>query len=528
MDPGFPSLFVLAGLAIPQRRGPFRGGYSTLALPPAPISSWVRTRRPPPIVRGQPRYCQSCVRSLKMEDAAPFLKPVDIVRYPTDVSTIERKLNSLNPDPNPRNPRYRTHGLTFNGPDHLIVQMGKRLEGLISRCSPKETPPPPPITSAQKKSLPVRRPPPEPISHRPKRETHPPPPKDLPYADASKKPCNKVKPEANEQLRFRSKLLGDLHKKQYYNNVHPFYPVSIELPSSPKIIKPINLSMMRRKLDNRDYPTAQWFYDDFKFMIKNCMPFLVRSFEKVLLEKWRNILPLSPVISDDEDDEDDGNDSDADGLRAVAQMEAQIEVTSNLERLKSARFYELLNGWKSSSVKKRKDGDGRHSQPSKKKTKKLIPDDILAFEQKKDLSETIGTLEGAELEKVNEGVPEIRDVRFGVVSTEEFELKIDTLPTSVLTELYNFVIRPLKQLTVERSRTGKGAGTSGPKRKSMDEDVEVEKQGACGAPPPPLVRDGDGIDSDLSLGSSDSDSDPDREHLGPVLGSPGDTALISS
>jgi transcription initiation factor TFIID subunit 2 len=30
------------------------------------------------------------------------------------------------------------------------------------------------------------------------------------------------------------------------------------------------------------------------------------------------------------------------------------------------RFYELLNGWKSSSVKKRKDGDGHHSQPSKK------------------------------------------------------------------------------------------------------------------------------------------------------------------
>ena len=47
--------------------------------------------------------------------------------------------------------------------------------------------------------------------------------------------------------------------------------------------------------------------------------------------------------------------------------------------------------------------------------KKPIPDDdVLTFEQKKDLSETIGKLEGAKLEKViniiHEGVPEIRDV----------------------------------------------------------------------------------------------------------------------
>lgn len=53
--------------------------------------------------------------------------------------------------------------------------------------------------------------------------------------------------------------------------------------------------------------------------------------------------------------------------------------------------------------------------PSKKKSKKPIPDDdVLTFEQKKDLSETIGQLEGAKLEKViniiHEGVPEIRDV----------------------------------------------------------------------------------------------------------------------
>lgn len=60
-------------------------------------------------------------------------------------------------------------------------------------------------------------------------------------------------------------------------------------------------------------------------------------------------------------------------------------------------------------------------------------------------------------------------------STEEIELEIDTLPAAVLTKLYNFVIRPNRQPPAKRARTGKGTGTGGLKRKSMDEDVEAEK-----------------------------------------------------
>lgn len=66
-----------------------------------------------------------------------------------DFSTIERKLNSSNPakpDPNPQNPRYHnadefvadvrlvfTNCLTFNGPDHIIVAMGKRVEEIFDK-----------------------------------------------------------------------------------------------------------------------------------------------------------------------------------------------------------------------------------------------------------------------------------------------------------------------------------------------------------------------------------------------------------
>lgn len=60
-------------------------------------------------------------------------------------------------------------------------------------------------------------------------------------------------------------------------------------------------------------------------------------------------------------------------------------------------------------------------------------------------------------------------------STEEIELEIDLLPAAVLTKLYNFVIRPQRAPATKRNRSGKGTGTGGLKRKSMDEDVEAEK-----------------------------------------------------
>lgn len=61
---------------------------------------------------------------------------------------------------------------------------------------------------------------------RPKREIHPPPPKDLPYTDAPKKTRKAKAPKndaTNEQLKFCEKVLKDLQKKTHYNIAHPFY-----------------------------------------------------------------------------------------------------------------------------------------------------------------------------------------------------------------------------------------------------------------------------------------------------------------
>ncbi|PPQ90468.1 hypothetical protein CVT25_014986 [Psilocybe cyanescens] len=532
----------------------------TTVPPPPTTNASSSTSQPPPPTREctltpqQYRYIGSTLRTLrKLKDGIPFLRPVDpialnvphypsIIKTPMDISTIERKLfasNPSRPDSNPHNPRYYDaedvtadvrlmvqNAITFNGPDHLVSEMAKRIleiyEKAIKHLPPriekpapkpavvrKATTPPAPVAPtpvANKKNLPaprrastsvpvIRRSDAEAVG-RPKREIHPPPPKDLPYADAPKKnrKGKKTKPDGtSEQLKYCNKILQELNRKQYAGFAYPFYePVDwqkLEIPSYPKIIKkPMDLSTIRKKLDGGEYETAQSFYDDFKLMIRNCFTFnpsgtpvnlAGQELQRLFDDKWKSLPPLQPQDASD-DEEEDEEDSDEERRRAIAMMESQIEtMKNNIESLKTAKAPKE----KKKEKKKEKAPVASTSKPppkqpkapSKKKTKKNVTDDdVLTFEQKKDLSESIGKLDGARLERViqiiHEGVPEIRD------STEEIELEIDQLPAAVLTKLYNFVLRPMRQpAQPKRNRTGKGTGTGGLRRKSMDEEKEAEK-----------------------------------------------------
>ena len=99
--------------------------------------------------------------------------------------------------------------------------------------------------------------------------------------------------------------------------------VKLELPTYPKIVKkPMDLSTMRKKLDNREYPTAQKFCDDFKLMIRNCFLFNPAGtpvnqagieLQRLFDDKWKNLPPLREVS--DDDDEEDEEDSDEERAR---------------------------------------------------------------------------------------------------------------------------------------------------------------------------------------------------------------------
>ncbi|KAH7908264.1 hypothetical protein BJ138DRAFT_1103658 [Hygrophoropsis aurantiaca] len=563
---------------------------------PAPIPPTPSAGGPSTISVAQHRFCLSTIRQLKkLKDAGPFLHPVDpialnvphyptIIKNPMDLGTIERKLQSSNPakpDPNLNNPRYLgadefisdvrlvfSNSITFNGPEHPVSISGKHVESVFDKqikqlpapaeikppvvkkvATPPPPPPPPKKASSVRRastSVPViRRNEVEQATARPKREIHPPPPKDLPYADAPKK-MRKVKTIKNDgtadQLKFCAKLLQDLHRKQHWAAASAFYepvdPIKLDIPTYYKVIKkPMDMATMRKKLENHEYPTAIKFFDDFKLMIRNCFTFnppgtpvnqagidLQRLFD----EKWKSLPPLHEG-SEEEEEEEEEEDSEEERARArrIANMEAQIEsMRGNILALKSKPPVKekkkkekkekapAASTSKASTSRANKSASATNGTTKRKGKKQMQEDDVLSFDQKKDLSEAITKLDGQKLEKViqiiHEGVPEIRD------STEEIELEIDLLPVHVLTKLYNFVLRPLRQPPAKRNRTGKGTGTGGLKRKSMDEDVEAEKirqleermrlfdQTGSGGPlpPPPVATGRHGHDSEHSSDSS--------------------------
>ena len=220
--------------------------------------------------------------------------------------------------------------------------------------------------------------------------------------------------------------------------------VKLDLPLYPKYVKkPMDLSTMRKKLENNEYSNAQKFFEDFKLMIRNCFTFNPAGtpvnqagieLQKVFDDKWKNLPLLREVSEDDEEEEEEDSEEDrqrkystSTGLKAlkgsagaIAMMESQIEtMRGSIAALKGAKVpkdkKKKKDREKPQVASGSKSSNKTSKSSSKKKSKKPIADDdVLTFEQKKDLSEAIGKLDGTKLEKViniiHEGVPEIKDV----------------------------------------------------------------------------------------------------------------------
>ncbi|KAG9085747.1 hypothetical protein FRC06_003468 [Ceratobasidium sp. 370] len=139
----------------------------------------------------------------------------------------------------------------------------------------------------------------------------------------------------------------------------------------------------------------------------------------------------------------------------------------------------------------------------------------MSFEQKKELSTAIVSLDGDKLEKViqiiYEGMPDLQNCN------EEIELDIESLPLAVLTKLWNFVVKPQQQKksavsSNEPKRTSGNASqgaaaTGGVKHERMDEAVESERIrkleaqiNRSGKPP--------GVDSGFGNDNFDDDARP--------------------
>lgn len=200
---------------------------------------------------------------------------------------------------------------------------------------------------------------------------------------------------------------------------------------------------MKRKLDAREYSDALKFYADFKLMIRNCFTFnppgtpvnnAGQALAALFEEKWAGLPPLREVQSDNDDDDDDDSEDEDDStshvrvfistltrrVGAINALTSQLEsVKSNLAALQGRKKRKKDDKKRKPSSQPKASGskayNGSGSSKKKGKGKVADVDEVLSFDQKKELSETIQTLEGQKLERVisiiHEGVPEIRDVR---------------------------------------------------------------------------------------------------------------------
>ncbi|KAJ8474043.1 hypothetical protein ONZ51_g7474 [Trametes cubensis] len=114
--------------------------------------------------------------------------------------------------------------------------------------------------------------------------------------------------------------------------------------------------------------------------------------------------------------------------------------------------------------------------PKGKKAKKPVTDDdVLTFEQKKDLSDTISKLDGAKLERViqiiHEGVPEIRDV-----SAQHGGDRTRTRSATSSRSHEALQLRhPATEATSQETSHREGYRDGWAEEKRMDEDVETKK-----------------------------------------------------
>ncbi|KAI7820013.1 hypothetical protein BC939DRAFT_458684 [Gamsiella multidivaricata] len=504
--------------------------------------------RKPAMTREQLKYCGAIIKQLKRHrDAPAFLNPVDpvllkipdypvVVKNPMDLSTVERKLNGLEYDT--VDDFVKDVNLIFsncylyNGRESLVSICASNLEAsfhsslrhmpkdnakIADAPIPKDTAKKTPAASKPKKdpvkkeeikavtplSTPVSEYPPMDLSQsraaseerRPKRDIHA-PSKEIPSAIAVKKKGT-GKWKSDPQLRYCGSILREFSKKANAEFMYPFMEpvdwVALNIPDYPKVIKnPMDISTVRKKLEEDEYDNAAMFEADVRLVLWNCFKFnpagslvhtMGRRMEKLFNEKWaeRPSPPTPPPVVEEptvESEEDDVDSSD----EKIAEMERHLKTLSEkLKQMKAAKKKEKAEkkSAKASSQEKpaksktasktpaktpAKPAPVKASAPERKKVpiKRSRPvytsesessseEDVptITFEQKKELSDSINKFEGDKLANVvqiiHNSMPHLRDNG----GQEEIELDMDSLDPRTLYKLYQYV---KKNTTVKRKK----------------------------------------------------------------------------
>ncbi|XP_040437235.1 bromodomain-containing protein 2 isoform X2 [Falco naumanni] len=215
-----------------------------------------------------------------------------------------------------------------------------------------------------------------------------PPKKDLP--DSQQHQTSK-KGKLSEQLKYCNGILKELLSKKHAAYAWPFYkPVdasALGLHDYHEIIKhPMDLSTIKRKMENRDYHDAQEFAADVRLMFSNCYKYnppdhdvvaMARKLQDVFEFSYAKMpdepqdasppsvsAPLTGALSkssseesSSDEDEDDEDDEDDEEDESSSESSSESEESSDSEEERANRLAELQE-------------QGPVSKPKKKREKK--------------------------------------------------------------------------------------------------------------------------------------------------------------
>ena len=441
-----------------------------------------------PMTRPQQKHLQRGLTNLKKSNHADvFQAPVDyvalgipnypnVIKNPMDLRTMNTKL---------KEDRYATiadyirdfdqmvaNTVLFNGPDHSVTQKAFHLrisfDRNLSLLPPKEYTEPSPAEKKAKKAV-EPKPPPRRESRsslgtaksptasspqttfalgpsgvplirrdstiadgRPKREIHPPAPKDLPYS--SSKPKRK---KFQLELKFCEEVLTELKKPKYNSISGPFLvpvdPVALNIPNYHKVIKrPMDIQTIDAKLRTGQYENAKEFESDVKLMYQNCYKFnpvdhpvhmAGKDFEKVFDAKWSQKTkwlndhapsseaqsPGSLSESEDEEDEDEEADEDEeedDKRDEIAKLqESLIAISQKIDTMRKSKKKSPAAAAKKVKGSKVTKKETKKAQPKvskkngpKKGGKEKVP--IMSYDEKRTISDRINELNEAKMNQV--------------------------------------------------------------------------------------------------------------------------------
>ncbi|KAK9370793.1 Bromodomain-containing protein [Lipomyces kononenkoae] len=534
---------------------PVDSGPAELAAPAAPAPGPAAVFDGPPLAKHQNKFALSMIRSLKrLKDAYPFLVPVDpvklnvpdyfkIIAVPMDLSTMEKKLSSS---------QYSTvdqfvadfdlmidNCIKFNGAESKIAEMGRSLKSSFERqlkqMPPAELVKPESGPGKRKKSLPKSEstesfaltPSGVPIirrdsasldsTGRPKREIHPPKPRDLPYAES--KPRRK---KYAAELKFCQTVLKELTSKKHESFSFPFLqpvdPVALNCPSYFKVIKkPMDISTIQHKLNTNQYESGAEFEEDIRLMFRNCYKFnpegspvnvMGHRLEAVFDKKWEE-KPAPPPPSDkrtsDSADESDYSEEESDeeeedpSDKTISYLEQQLLAMQNqLSVMKKLK--------KDSSKKKKKEKVSKKSAPRKRKSstgQANAPLPHVSYDMKKELSEKITTLSGQKLthvvKMIHDSMPHLKKA-----GQEEIELDVDQLDPVTLMKLYTYVTKNSPYSTVNTTAVAPASKSKKKKEEQKKQIAQLEKQIKS-------FQKGDESSSEESSSEEDSDESESSE-----------------